>query len=64
LTIQDCDEIIPKIELIGDVKHDITKPKAAKMVGERHATAVQEYKEKNAMPSKYHRNKLVEFPSE
>jgi hypothetical protein len=34
------------------------------MVGERHATAVQEYKPKNAMPSKYHRNKLVEFSSE
>jgi hypothetical protein len=34
------------------------------MVGERHATAIQEYKQKNAMPSKYHRNKLVEFSSE
>jgi hypothetical protein len=41
LTIQDRDENILKIELIGDVKHNKTKPKAAKMVGERHATAIQ-----------------------
>ena len=64
LTIQARDENILKIEFTGDVNHDITKPKATKMVGERRATAIHEYEQSNATPSKYHRDKLVELPSE
>jgi hypothetical protein len=64
LTIQDREQNILRIEFIGDVKHDITKPKATKMLGEQRATAIQEYERTNTTPSKYHRDKLVELPSE
>ena len=58
LTIQDREQNILKIEFIGNVKHDITKPKVTKMLGEQHATAIQEYERTNTTPSKYHRDKL------
>ena len=64
LTIQNREESILKIAFVGDVKHDITKPKAKKMTGEPRAAAIEDYKIKNNTPSKHHRDKLTEIKAE